>query len=56
MKKYYEKQKKNVFDYLPVTFHVRHFGDQAWQEFTNYFEEDLKKNPGERRLWIVKPG
>jgi hypothetical protein len=56
MKNYYERQQKEVFDFLPVTFHVKRCGDQAWSEFSSYFDKDLKSNPGERRLWIVKPG
>ena len=31
MKIYYEKQNKNVFDYLPVTFHVKKYNDEAWK-------------------------
>lgn len=34
MKAYYESQGKNVFDYLPLTFHVKRYEDQAWKEFT----------------------
>jgi hypothetical protein len=56
MKAFYEKQGKQVFDYLPVTFHVKKYNDQAWKEFSCYYEEDIKTHPGEKRLWIVKPG
>lgn len=56
MKAYYEKQGKNVFDYLPVTFHVKRYEDEAWKEFTKYYFEDGQQHEGERRLWIVKPG
>ena len=31
MRRFYEAQKKNVFDYLPVTFHVKSFEDSSWQ-------------------------
>ena len=30
MKEYYEKQGKNVFDYLPLTFHVKRYNDSVW--------------------------
>ena len=56
MKLFYEKQNKNVFDYLPVTFHVKRYNDETWQEFTKYYQEDIKNHPGEPRLWILKPG
>lgn len=30
MKAYYERNSQQVFDYLPVTFHVKRYGDEAW--------------------------
>ena len=30
MKAYYSEQGTDVFDYLPVTFHVKRYGDEAW--------------------------
>ena len=57
MKAYYERNHLQVFDYLPVTFHVKRYGDEAWLEFSRYFQEDQRaKKEGEQRLWIVKPG
>ena len=56
MKVYYEKIGKNVFDYLPVTFHVKRFNDESWKQFSIYYFQDAQKHKGERRLWIVKPG
>jgi len=37
MKAYYESKGKNVFDNLPVTFHVKRYNDDAWNEFTKYY-------------------
>ncbi len=56
MKAFYERQNKNVFDYLPVTFHVKRYGDEAWIDFSNYYFQDQSLHNGEKRLWIVKPG
>lgn len=56
MKAYYESKGKNVFDNLPVTFHVKRYNDDAWNEFTKYYAQDIKNSEGAKRLWIVKPG
>lgn len=42
MKQYYSCLRKDVFDYLPLTFHIK-FGeeDPEFAEFSNYFQ-DLK--------------
>jgi len=38
MKSYYEAIKENVFDYLPLTFHVRNgFEDKEYQKFLEYY-------------------
>jgi len=38
MKSYYEAMKENVFDYLPLTFHVRKgFEDKEYQKFLEYY-------------------
>lgn len=42
MKAHYERQGKNVFEYLPVTFHVKRYDDENWKEFTKYYFEDQK--------------
>ena len=33
MKTYYESKGENVFNYLPVTFHVKKINDEAWNNF-----------------------
>lgn len=35
MKAYYESKNKNVFDFLPLTFHITSFSDQSWTLFLN---------------------
>jgi tubulin--tyrosine ligase len=30
MKSYYDSIGENVFNYLPVTFHVKDYGDEVW--------------------------
>jgi hypothetical protein len=39
MKGYYEKVGKNIFDYLPTTFHVKGKDDKAFEEFERCFRE-----------------
>lgn len=59
MKAFYDHQGKNVFEHLPVTFHVKRYDDDAWKDFTRYYAEDQQAHSGEgecKRLWIVKPG
>ncbi|CAG9327183.1 unnamed protein product [Blepharisma stoltei] len=55
MKKYYSALRKNVFNYLPLTFHIK-FGeeDPEFIEFLNYFQE--LKSSKQQNLWILKPG
>jgi hypothetical protein len=35
--------KDDPFKYIPLTFHVKEVGDQAWEEFRQVFEERLKE-------------
>jgi hypothetical protein len=37
MRAFYERQGRNVFDNLPVTFHVKRYDDDAWKEFAKYY-------------------
>lgn len=42
MKKYYEAMHEDVFQYLPLTFHIEHgIEDPEYLKFLNYF---YKKN------------
>ncbi|CAD8054068.1 unnamed protein product [Paramecium primaurelia] len=51
MKKFYELTKQDLFQHLPVTFHVSGIKDRSYQQFLEYYKE--KKGNG---IWIVKPG
>ena len=45
MKNYYEAMEQDVFDNLPVTFHVKTYGDVEFTRFQNYYakcEENIK--------------
>jgi Tubulin-tyrosine ligase family len=55
MKKYYSAINENVFDYLPLTFHIEKAEDDInFMEFIKVFENlKAKKN---LNLWILKPG
>ena len=54
MKLYYSSKCKNVFNYLPLTYHIISYDDNSWKEFLNChkkFTEEKGKN-----IWILKPG
>eukprot|EP00825_Cyclidium_porcatum_P004922 TRINITY_DN12344_c0_g1_i2.p1 TRINITY_DN12344_c0_g1~~TRINITY_DN12344_c0_g1_i2.p1 ORF type:complete len:432 (-),score=62.32 TRINITY_DN12344_c0_g1_i2:165-1460(-) len=56
MRDYYHNAKQNVFDYLPLTFHIQNgLEDPQFGEFLIYFEQykQLKKS---KNIWILKPG
>jgi hypothetical protein len=40
---YYERNGVDVFDKLPLTFHVTSLQDESWKKFNDKFEE-RKKN------------
>ena len=50
LKRYYQALNKDVFDCVPVTFHVTGEDDSEFEAFLKYFS----KVP--RSLWILKPG
>jgi len=55
MRMYYESIGKKVFDYVPLTFHVKEgLQDKEWKNFLEYYSEEQKQN--HRNIWIVKPG
>ena len=65
MKKYYECSKRDVFEFLPLTFHIENgLEDQEYFKFLQYFykkakktkEMDESKGSKVRNIWIVKPG
>ncbi|CAD8134459.1 unnamed protein product [Paramecium octaurelia] len=51
MKKFYELTKQDLFQHLPITFHVSGVKDKSYLQFLEYYKE--KKGNG---IWIVKPG
>ena len=57
MKKYYSSVNENVFDFLPLTFHVHSTedSDEQFADFKEKYNEELEKNK-RKRLWILKPG
>jgi tubulin--tyrosine ligase len=63
MKVYYDATNQNVFDYLPLTYHIK--DGLADREFSKF--EDIYNNPDKsdtlvkypamgKECWIVKPG
>lgn len=43
MSKYYELSKENVFDYLPLTFHIQNgLEDSEYLKFLNHYYERAK--------------
>ena len=44
MRQYYELTKKNVFEFLPLTFHIKNgLGDKEFKKFIKYFREREKQ-------------
>ena len=62
MSDYYGKIGDNVFNYLPLTFHISNgLEDDNYLKFLNVFYALAKKSEEEDRnskfnAWIVKPG
>jgi hypothetical protein len=60
MSKYYQLQNKNVFDALPLTFHVaKGLEDPQFAKFLQAhsdFEDRQKKGEDIKNIWIMKPG
>lgn len=60
LKTYYEIMGLDVFNVIPVTFHITNYEDTAYVEFENCFKnyEELTDELGRKpaNLWIVKPG
>ena len=56
LKKYYQVLGKNVFDYIPITFHVKNTeNDLDFEEFVESFME-IESSKKNLNLWIIKPG
>ena len=68
MRQYYESIKDNVFNYLPLTFHIQTgTKDPEWKKFLELYERNEKEpavtdeegkggNAIPKNIWIVKPG
>jgi tubulin---tyrosine ligase len=61
MRAYYQNLKLNVFNYLPLTFHLKGPNDlEAWNQLQEAFqkraEEEQQSDKKSRNIWIVKPG
>ncbi|KAL4491452.1 hypothetical protein ABPG72_008108 [Tetrahymena utriculariae] len=57
MRQYYNLTNKNVFDYLPTTFHIqRGLNDPEFANFVNYYNKFEQENPKRKNVWIIKPG
>ncbi|CAD8057988.1 unnamed protein product [Paramecium primaurelia] len=60
MKAYYESQNINVFDNLPVTYHIKSQDGQEYQQFLDAYRERQQMINSEqekrRNIWIIKPG
>lgn len=72
MKEYYSLVQENIFEYLPLTFHIKKgMKDEEYKRFVNHYnrrkalikkEEKVEEEEGEaptkktRNIWIVKPG
>ena len=39
LKHYCEVSKLNLYDHVPVTFHIREHGDEEYEAFLEYFDE-----------------
>jgi hypothetical protein len=60
MRKYYELSNLNVFEFLPLTFHIsKGVDDPEYAKFLKYYtqiQESKGENKGVKNIWIVKPG
>ena len=56
LKRYYQALGKNVFDYIPITYHVKNnANDPDFQEFVESYME-IESSKRNLNLWIIKPG
>lgn len=51
--KYCQENNRQVFDYVPVTFHITSLADGKFKDFENYFRANALKT---NNIWILKPG
>ena len=59
---YYSCKNENIFDYLPLTFHIKQgLDDPDYYKFLKHYYERAKEikasnNSKAKNIWIVKPG
>jgi len=60
LKSYYQFMNKNVFEVIPLTFHIcKGIEDKMFGEFLKAYaliEEEKKTNKDIKNIWIMKPG
>lgn len=59
MRQLYQLTGRNVFDYLPLTFHIsRSAEDPEYKKFLSHYQtlREEKKAGRVSNIWIVKPG
>jgi hypothetical protein len=63
MSDYYSRRGEKVFDYLPLTFHIKNgIEDDEYLKFLQHFYAIAKHNKGSQdslhrhNAWIIKPG
>ena len=61
MKNYYDKSGQDVFDVMPLTFHIKSGSqdDHDFMNFQQYFNEinqQQKTDINASNVWIIKPG
>ena len=60
MNSYYSSINENVFDYLPLTFHICNgLEDEQFHKFLQYYEnieEENSEKTNKFNAWILKPG
>lgn len=64
MRAYYEAQNQNVFDSLPVTYHIKSPDSAEYKQFIESYQNrqtlmqglDGDENKKIRNIWIIKPG
>lgn len=53
LEKYCNEKNKDVFDYVPITFHITSLFDSKYKDFEIYFKNNMLKS---MNIWILKPG
>ncbi len=55
LKHYCQAGNLDLYDHVPVTFHIRNHKDQEYQDFLKYFQKE-SLNEKLKNIWIAKPG